>query len=54
MAIGIRDNERNGRASLHMIEDGAEPEPVIAVSLISFYKKKKKNYGASLNMQCKE
>uniref|UniRef100_A0A672JXJ2 Scinderin like a n=2 Tax=Sinocyclocheilus grahami TaxID=75366 RepID=A0A672JXJ2_SINGR len=30
VAIGIRDNERNGRASLHMVEDGAEPEAVIA------------------------
>ncbi|XP_073707858.1 gelsolin-like [Garra rufa] len=30
VAIGIRDNERNGRASLQMVEDGAEPEAVIA------------------------
>uniref|UniRef100_A0A8C2BP13 Scinderin like a n=1 Tax=Cyprinus carpio TaxID=7962 RepID=A0A8C2BP13_CYPCA len=32
VAIGIRDNERNGRASLQMVEDGAEPEAVLAVS----------------------
>uniref|UniRef100_A0A8C2HA42 Gelsolin-like n=1 Tax=Cyprinus carpio TaxID=7962 RepID=A0A8C2HA42_CYPCA len=30
VAIGIRDNERNGRASLQMVEDGAEPEAVLA------------------------
>uniref|UniRef100_A0A671T034 Gelsolin-like n=1 Tax=Sinocyclocheilus anshuiensis TaxID=1608454 RepID=A0A671T034_9TELE len=29
VAIGIRDNERNGRASLHMVEDGAEPEAAL-------------------------
>uniref|UniRef100_A0A8C8LY24 Macrophage-capping protein n=1 Tax=Oncorhynchus tshawytscha TaxID=74940 RepID=A0A8C8LY24_ONCTS len=26
VAIDIRDNERNGRAKLHMVEDGAEPQ----------------------------
>uniref|UniRef100_A0A8C1NP25 Macrophage-capping protein n=1 Tax=Cyprinus carpio TaxID=7962 RepID=A0A8C1NP25_CYPCA len=30
VAIGIRDNERNGRASLQMVEDGTEPEAVLA------------------------
>uniref|UniRef100_A0A671KAG6 Macrophage-capping protein n=1 Tax=Sinocyclocheilus anshuiensis TaxID=1608454 RepID=A0A671KAG6_9TELE len=30
VAIGIRDNERNGRASLEMVEDGAEPQAVLA------------------------
>ncbi|KAM6948610.1 LOW QUALITY PROTEIN: scinderin like b [Aplochiton taeniatus] len=29
VAIDIRDNERNGRAKLHMVEDGAEPDAVI-------------------------
>lgn len=32
VAIDIRDNERNGRAKLHMVEDDSEPEAVIAVS----------------------
>ncbi|XP_071782366.1 scinderin like a [Centroberyx gerrardi] len=31
MAIGIRDNERNGRAELHMIEEDCEPDAVIKV-----------------------
>ncbi|KAI1883122.1 hypothetical protein AGOR_G00241980 [Albula goreensis] len=30
VAIDIRDNERNGRAKLHMVEDGAEPQELIA------------------------
>ncbi|KAJ8406324.1 hypothetical protein AAFF_G00305550 [Aldrovandia affinis] len=30
VAIDIRDNERNGRAKLHMVEDGAEPQEIIA------------------------
>lgn len=29
VAIGIRDNERNGRAKLHMVEEGAEPQAII-------------------------
>lgn len=32
VAIDIRDNERNGRAKLHMVEDDSEPEAVFAVS----------------------
>jgi len=43
VAIGIRDNERNGRASLQMVEDGSEPEAILSVSLTFFYKRKK-NY----------
>ncbi|XP_051996468.1 gelsolin-like [Xyrauchen texanus] len=31
VAIDIRDNERNGRAALHMVEDGSEPEAVLTV-----------------------
>ncbi|KAM7410585.1 hypothetical protein PAMA_001831 [Pampus argenteus] len=31
LAIDIRDNERRGRAELHMIEEGSEPEAVIDV-----------------------
>ncbi|KAA0719028.1 Gelsolin Actin-depolymerizing factor [Triplophysa tibetana] len=31
LAIDIRDNERNGRAKLHMVEDEAEPEAMIDV-----------------------
>ncbi|KAK3575278.1 hypothetical protein QTP86_023396, partial [Hemibagrus guttatus] len=30
VAIDIRDNERNGRAKLHMVEDDSEPDAVIA------------------------
>ncbi|KAK9973237.1 hypothetical protein ABG768_023978 [Culter alburnus] len=30
VAIGIRDNERNGRTSLQMVEDGSEPEAVLS------------------------
>ncbi|XP_073808688.1 scinderin like a isoform X1 [Danio rerio] len=26
VSIGIRDNERNGRATLHIVEDGSEPD----------------------------
>lgn len=29
VAIDIRDNERNGRAKLHMVDDGAEPADII-------------------------
>ncbi|XP_036410064.1 scinderin like b [Megalops cyprinoides] len=29
VAIDIRDNERNGRAKLHMVEDGAEPKELL-------------------------
>lgn len=29
VAIDIRDNERNGRANLQMVEEGAEPQPII-------------------------
>ncbi|XP_028988715.1 gelsolin-like [Betta splendens] len=29
VAIDIRDNERNGRAKLHIVEDGSEPEEVL-------------------------
>lgn len=32
LAIDIRDNERNGRAKLIMVEDGAEPEALTKVS----------------------
>lgn len=32
MAIDIRDNERQGRAELEMIDEGSEPEAVIEVS----------------------
>ncbi|KAI5109285.1 scinderin like a [Silurus meridionalis] len=31
VAIDIRDNERNGRAKLHMVEENSEPEAIIAV-----------------------
>uniref|UniRef100_A0A4W6FE52 Scinderin like b n=1 Tax=Lates calcarifer TaxID=8187 RepID=A0A4W6FE52_LATCA len=31
VAIDIRDNERNGRAKLHMVEEGEEPAAVIEV-----------------------
>ncbi|XP_008276815.1 scinderin like b [Stegastes partitus] len=31
LAIGIRDNERNGRAKLHLLEEGDEPAEVTAV-----------------------
>ncbi|XP_039985475.1 scinderin like a [Xiphias gladius] len=31
LAIDIRDNERKGRAQVHMIEEGSEPEDVIKV-----------------------
>lgn len=31
VAIGIRDNERNGRAKLHMVDEGDEPAAVIEV-----------------------
>lgn len=33
VAIDIRDNERNGRAKLEMVEEGAEPQAIIDVSL---------------------
>ncbi|KAL3988278.1 gap junction gamma-1 protein [Sarotherodon galilaeus] len=29
--IDIRDNERNGRAKVHMVEEGDEPDPIIGV-----------------------
>ncbi|XP_053739756.1 scinderin like b isoform X1 [Synchiropus splendidus] len=29
LAIGIRDNERNGRAKLHMVEEGEEPQAIV-------------------------
>ncbi|XP_039671012.1 scinderin like b isoform X1 [Perca fluviatilis] len=29
VCIGIRDNERNGRAKVHMVEEGDEPEAII-------------------------
>uniref|UniRef100_A0A665UIL6 Gelsolin-like n=1 Tax=Echeneis naucrates TaxID=173247 RepID=A0A665UIL6_ECHNA len=32
VAIDIRDNERNGRAKLHMVEEGEEPAAVIEVT----------------------
>uniref|UniRef100_A0A3B4DAN9 Gelsolin-like domain-containing protein n=1 Tax=Pygocentrus nattereri TaxID=42514 RepID=A0A3B4DAN9_PYGNA len=31
VAIDIRDNERSGRAKLHMVEEGAEPQEIINV-----------------------
>ena len=34
MANDIRDNERNGRATVHMIEESSEPEAVIKVGSI--------------------
>lgn len=34
LGIDIRDNERNGRAKLHMVEDEAEPEAMTNVRLI--------------------
>lgn len=36
MAIDIRDNERQGRAELEMIDEGSEPEAVIEVSFCFF------------------
>lgn len=38
LAIDIRDNERKGRAEIHMIEEGREPEAVINVSFIKLVK----------------
>uniref|UniRef100_A0A8C6U295 Scinderin like b n=1 Tax=Neogobius melanostomus TaxID=47308 RepID=A0A8C6U295_9GOBI len=35
VAIGIRDNERNGRAKLHLLEEGEEPEDFNKVDTIS-------------------
>ncbi|KAG9341518.1 hypothetical protein JZ751_019023 [Albula glossodonta] len=32
VAIDIRDNERNGRAKIHMFDEGAEPQDVIDIS----------------------
>uniref|UniRef100_A0AAR2IWU9 Gelsolin-like domain-containing protein n=1 Tax=Pygocentrus nattereri TaxID=42514 RepID=A0AAR2IWU9_PYGNA len=32
VAIDIRDNERSGRAKLHMVEEGAEPQEIINIS----------------------
>lgn len=41
MANDIRDNERKGRAKVHMIEEGSEPDAVIQVSfLLSNFKQK--------------
>ncbi|CAL8309489.1 unnamed protein product [Lota lota] len=31
VAIGIRDNERSGRAELHMVDEGSEPDEIIQV-----------------------
>ena len=31
LSIGIRDNERNGRAKLHMVEEGDEPAAILEV-----------------------
>ncbi|XP_067418226.1 scinderin [Emydura macquarii macquarii] len=31
VAVGIRDNERNGRSQLHVIEEGSEPRELIKV-----------------------
>uniref|UniRef100_A0A672J4Z6 Adseverin-like n=1 Tax=Salarias fasciatus TaxID=181472 RepID=A0A672J4Z6_SALFA len=31
LSIGIRDDERNGRAKVHMVEEGDEPEAVLKV-----------------------
>lgn len=36
VAIDIRDNERNGRAKLHVIEDDSEPENVMAVRALLY------------------
>lgn len=32
VAIDIRDNERNGRAKVHMVEEDSEPDAVLQVS----------------------
>lgn len=32
VAIGIRDNERNGRAKLNLVEEGDEPEAITQVN----------------------
>uniref|UniRef100_A0A3B5LG53 Scinderin like b n=1 Tax=Xiphophorus couchianus TaxID=32473 RepID=A0A3B5LG53_9TELE len=32
VAIDIRDNERNGRAKVHMVEEGGEPSDIIEIS----------------------
>lgn len=32
VAIDIRDNERNGRAKLHMVEEGEEPAAITGVT----------------------
>ena len=32
LAIDIRDNERSGRAKLHMVDEGSEPQELITVS----------------------
>lgn len=37
LAIDIRDNERRGRAELHLIDEGSEPEEVIKVSFFFYY-----------------
>ena len=39
MARGIRDNERNGRPELVVIEEGSEPSTLTDVSLISLCRK---------------
>lgn len=33
MSKGIRDNERSGRAQVHVSEEGAEPEAMLQVSV---------------------
>lgn len=38
VAIDIRDNERNGRAKLCMVEEGSEPEQIIQVRRIEIEK----------------
>lgn len=38
VAIGIRDNERNGRAQVNVVEEGSEPSKLTEVTFnISFW-----------------
>lgn len=33
VAIDIRDNERNGRAKVHMVDEGEEPDMITQVNI---------------------
>ena len=35
VAVGIRDNERNGRAKVVVVEEGSEPSELTQVTLTS-------------------